>query len=80
MKLKMPLEDYIGLQRYVEQAVSEYGPALQRVIVSNDVRLKILQANGIDVSKVSIQGIGIITEPFLPEGEVQVVLGQGEAE
>lgn len=80
MKLKMPLEDYIGLQLYVEQAVSEYGPALQRVIVSNDVRLKILQANGIDVSKVSIQGIGIITEPFLPEGEVQVVLGQGEAE
>jgi hypothetical protein len=80
MKLKMPLEDYTGLQRYVEQAVSEYGPALQRVIVSNDVRLKILQANGIDVSKVSIQGIGIITEPFLPEGEVQVVLGQGEAE
>jgi hypothetical protein len=48
--------------------------------VSNDVRLKILRANGIDVSKVSIQGIGIITEPFLPEGEVQVVLGQGEAE
>ena len=41
MKLKMPLEDYIDLQRYVEQAVSEYGPALQRVIVSNDVRLKI---------------------------------------
>lgn len=80
MKLKIPLEDYLGLQQYVEQAVSEYGPALQRVIVSNDVRLKILQANGIDVSKVSIQGIGIITEPFLPEGEVQVVLGQGEPE
>ena len=63
MKLKIPLEDYLGLQQYVEQAVNEYGPALQRVIVSNDVRLKILQANGIDVSKVSIQGIGIITDP-----------------
>lgn len=80
MKLKIPLGDYLDLQRYVEKAVNEYGPALQRVIVSNDVRLKILQANGIDVSKVSIQGIGIITEPSLPEDEVQVVLGQGEAE
>jgi hypothetical protein len=80
MKLKMPLEDYVGLQQYVEHAVNEYGPALQRVIVGNDVRMKILQANGIDVSKVSIQGIGIITEPSLPEGEVQLVLGQGEAE
>lgn len=80
MKLKMPLEDYLGLQQYVEKAVHEYGPALQRIIVSNDVRLKILQVNGIDVSKVSIRGIGVITEPSLPGGEVQVVLGQGEAE
>lgn len=79
MKLKIPLDDYAGLQQYVEQAAHEYGPALQRVIVSNDVRLKILQANGIDVNQVWVQGIGIITEPSLPAGEVQLVMGQGEA-
>lgn len=79
MKLKTPLEDYVCLQVYTEQAMEEYGPALQRIIVSNDVRLRILESDGIDVSRAPILGIEIITEPFLPEGEVQVVLAQGEA-
>lgn len=74
MKLKILLRDYTDLRLYIENAIQEYGAALHRVIISNDARLSILQADGIDVNKHTVNGIAIIAEPFLPKEEVQVVL------
>jgi hypothetical protein len=74
MKLKILLRDYADLRLYIENAIQEYGAALHRVIISNDARLSILQADGIDVNKHTVNGIAIIAEPFLPKEEVQVVL------
>jgi hypothetical protein len=74
MKLKILLRDYADLRLYIENALQEYGAALHRVIISNDARLSILQADGIDVNKHTVNGIAIIAEPFLPKEEVQVVL------
>jgi hypothetical protein len=74
MKLKVALKDYTDLRLYIENAMNEYGAALHRVIISNDARLSILQTDGIDVNKHTVNGISIIAEPFLPKEEVQVVL------
>jgi hypothetical protein len=74
MKLKIPLKDYTDLRLYIENAIQEYGAALHRVIISNDARLSILQVDGIDVNKHTVNGISVIAEPFLPKEEVQVVL------
>lgn len=74
MKLKVALKDYADLRLYIENAMNEYGSALHRVIISNDARLSILETDGIDVNKHTVNGISIIAEPFLPKEEVQVVL------
>jgi hypothetical protein len=74
MKLKINLNDYADLRLYIENAMQEYGATLHRVIISNDARLSILQKDGIDVNKHTVNGISVIAEPFLPKEEVQVVL------
>lgn len=68
------LNNYTDLRVYIENALQEYGPELHRVIISNDARLSILQADGIDVNKHTVNGIAVIAEPFIPKEEVQVVL------
>jgi hypothetical protein len=77
MKAHPTIRDYYSLKEYIQGAMREYGPALNRVIVSNDVRLHILEREGIDVNSQPVLGISVIAEPFLPEEEVQVVLGEG---
>ena len=74
MKLKVLLKDYADLRLYIENALQEYGNTLHRVIISNDARLSILQTDGIDVNKHTVNGIAVIAEPFIPKEEVQVVL------
>jgi len=77
MKLRSAIKDYGSLQEYIRGAILEYGPRLNRVIVSNEVRLSILESDAIDVNKEPVLGISVIAEPFLPGEEVQVVLGEG---
>ena len=74
MKLKIALSDYTDLRIYIENALQEYGEALNGVIISNQARLNILQADGIDVDKHTVNGISIIAEPYLPKEEIQLVL------
>jgi hypothetical protein len=74
MKLKVLLKDYADLRIYIDNALQEYGTSLHRVIISNDARLSILQIDGIDVNKHTVNGIAVIAEPFIPREEVQVVL------
>lgn len=74
MKLKIAISDYTDLRIYVENALQEYGSALNRVIISNETRLNILEADGIDVDKHTVNGIAVIAEPFMPKEEIQLVL------
>lgn len=76
--MKANIDDLYSLQRYIEQALLEYGRALHQVIISNNVRLIILEKDGIDIDKQTINGISVIAEPFLQTEDVQVVLGQGQ--
>lgn len=74
MKMKVSLKDYADLRLHVENAMIEYGAALHRIIISNDARLSILQKDGIDVDKHTVNGVEVIAEPFIPGEEVQMVL------
>jgi hypothetical protein len=73
MKFKIAISDYTDLRIYIENALQEYGSTLNRVIISNESRLKILEVDGIDVDKHTVNGISVIAEPFLPKEEIQLV-------